>query len=62
MDVKTTQSKLACDIKENINVCCWTDKICSTCYWYDPGFKGGWCNKNKHETASDSGCSSWGSR
>lgn len=62
MDIETAISKSIREIKNSANICCWSDKICATCYWYDPNFKHGWCNKNSHETASDSGCSNWASR
>lgn len=32
---------------------------CDECMWYDPNYKGGYCDKKKDTTRSSSSCGDW---
>lgn len=35
---------------------------CDECTWYDPNYKGGYCEKNHEPVKSSGSCGSWRSR
>lgn len=32
---------------------------CDECAWYDPNYKGGYCDKNKEPVRASGSCGSW---
>lgn len=34
-------------------------KSCGNCTWYDPNFRGGYCDKNHETTSSSKYCDDW---